>query len=188
MKFLKFFLKFYERISCSWKFMKKCIDRFYFTIICGLTIGRVVVKIIGAVSWRDNNNLFIKFMVFSFIQLRLKLHALPTTCIWCNLHVLYMYACSKSESDRAKMEIKFRRHKQIFKRNPFIPEHIFGKWNRSSSISSVSKILHREWVWGYVWRSFFCLERNVLNLFRIHQKINNRDNLRFLWFWYFVVT
>ena len=75
-----------------------------------LSIGRVVVKVIGAVSWRDNNNLFIKFMVFSFIQLLEITWTLPTTCIWCNLHVLYMYSCSKSESDGAKMEIKFRRH------------------------------------------------------------------------------
>lgn len=46
-----------------------------------LSIGRVVVKVIGAVSWRDNNNLFIKFMVFSFIQLLEITWTLPTTCI-----------------------------------------------------------------------------------------------------------
>lgn len=41
----------------------------------------LVVKVIAAVSWRDNNNLFIKFMVFSFIQLLEITWTLPTTCI-----------------------------------------------------------------------------------------------------------
>ena len=89
--------------------MKKCIDRFNFTNYRGFGICRVVVKVIGAVSWRDNNNLFIKFMVFRSSSC-LKL---PTTCSLCNLHLIYMYSCSKNESDKAKMEIEFRRH--IFK-------------------------------------------------------------------------
>ena len=63
------------------KIHEKFIGSYNFTIFCGLSIGRVVVKVIGAVSWRDNNNLFIKFMVFSFIQLLEITWTLPTTRI-----------------------------------------------------------------------------------------------------------
>ena len=70
----------------------KCIDKLNLTIFRGLRIG----KFIGAISWRDNNNLFIKVMVFSFIHLLENTNNMYFSCILCNLHAtIYVFLFKK---------------------------------------------------------------------------------------------
>ena len=122
--------------------MKKCINRFYFTVICGFAISRVVVKIIGAVSWRDNNNLFIKFMVFRSSSC-LKLHGHYRQHVF---DVIYMYCTCILVQKVSQMELRWKLslddilsgcRQTYFSLRFCVQEHNQGWWCRFGGVNSM---------------------------------------------------